>query len=461
MTVTHNAATAVSLSDPRERLPMLEAAVSQALERARARGADAAQAEVGLRVGYSVGVRCGEVETLEYERDRGLGITVYFGQRKGGASTTDLRPDAIDQAVNAACDLARYTEPDPAAGLPDPETLAQAFPDLDLYHPWQLSPAQAIDRALSMEAAALAEDPRLTNSEGAGLQTGLGLSVLANSTGFLGVRCGSSHGMGLSVVAEMGGQMQRDGWYESARHPDRLPMPEALGRRAARRALARLGARTLSTRRVPVLFAPEVARGLMRHLVGAVSGGALYREMSFLQGKLGQPIMSTGLHLHESPHLLQGIASAAFDGEGVATKPRDLVRDGVLLGYVLNSYAARRLGLRTTGNAGGVHNLLVAPTTTGGEVPLLRALDTGLWVTEVMGQGVNLVTGDYSRGASGFWVERGQILHAVEEVTIAGNLADIYRQIVAVGDDVDARGSIHCGSILIESMTVAGDASKS
>lgn len=458
MTVTHNAAAAVSLSDPRERLPMLEAAVAQALGRARARGADAAQAEVGLRVGYAVGVRCGEVETLEYERDRGLGITVYFGQRKGGASTTDLRPDAIDQAVNAACDLARHTEADPAAGLPDPETLARVFPDLDLYHPWALSPEQAIDRALAMEAAALAEDARLTNSEGAGLQTGLGLSVVANSAGFLGVRCGSSHGMGLSLVAETGGQMQRDGWYESARHPDRLPMPEALGRRAARRALARLGARTLSTRRVPVLFSPEVARGLIRHLVGAVSGGALYREMSFLQGKLGQRIMSSGLHLHEHPHLPQGIASAVFDGEGVATAPRDLVRDGVLLGYVLDSYAARRLGLRTTGNAGGVHNLIVAPTVTGGEAALLRTLDTGLWVTEVMGQGVNLVTGDYSRGASGFWVERGQVVHAVEEVTVAGHLAEMYRQIVAVGDDLDTRGSIHCGSLLIESMTVAGSA---
>ena len=264
--------------------------------------------------------------------------------------------------------------------------------------------------------------------------------------------------MGLGLIAQADGQMQREGWYESARNAAHLPAAEAVGQRAAERALARLGARTLSTRRVPVLFAPEVARGLIRHLVGAVSGGALYRQMSFLQDKLGQQIMSQGLHVHEQPHLPQAMASAAFDGEGVATVARDLVRDGVLSRYVLDSYSARRLGLHSTGNAGGVHNLIVEPTGHGGEPELLQMLDTGLWVTEVMGQGVNLVTGDYSRGASGFWVEHGQIVYAVEEITIAGNLADLYRQIVATGTDLDARGSIHCGSILVESMTVAGSA---
>ena len=447
-----------SLPDLRQQLPALEAAVEQALARARARGADAAQAQIGLRVGYSVGVRGGDVETLEHERDRGLGITVYFGGRKGGASTTDLRVEAIEAAVNAACDLAQHTEADPAAGLPEPELLAWNAPDLDLYHPWDMPPALAIERALAMEAAALAVDPRLQQSEGAGLQTGLGISVLGNSLGFRGTRCGSSHGMGLGLIAQAGSEMQRDGWYESVRNPARLPAAEAVGRRAAERALARLGARTLSTRRVPVLFAPEVARGLIRHLVGAVSGGALYRQMSFLQDKLGQQILSPGLHVHEQPHLPQGMASAAFDGEGVGTAARDLVRDGVLSRYVLDSYSARRLGLRSTGNAGGVHNLIVEPTGHGGEVELLQMLDTGLWVTEVMGQGVNLVTGDYSRGAAGFWVEHGQIVHAVEEITIAGNLADLYRQIVATGSDLDVRGSIHCGSILVESMTVAGSA---
>ena len=447
-----------SLPDLRQQLPALEAAVEQALARARARGADAAQAQIGLRVGYSVGVRGGDVETLEHERDRGLGVTVYFGGRKGAASTTDLRVEAIEAAVNAACDLAQHTEADPAAGLPEPELLAWNVPDLDLYHPWDMPPALAIERALAMEAAALAVDPRLQQSEGAGLQTGLGISVLGNSLGFRGTRCGSSHGMGLGLIAQAGSEMQRDGWYESVRNPARLPAAEAVGRRAAERALARLGARTLSTRRVPVLFAPEVARGLIRHLVGAVSGGALYRQMSFLQDKLGQQILSPGLHVHEQPHLPQGMASAAFDGEGVATAARDLVRDGVLSRYVLDSYSARRLGLRSTGNAGGVHNLIVEPTGHGGEVELLQMLDTGLWVTEVMGQGVNLVTGDYSRGAAGFWVEHGQIVHAVEEITIAGNLADLYRQIVATGSDLDVRGSIHCGSILVESMTVAGSA---
>ncbi|HMM45194.1 MAG TPA: metalloprotease PmbA [Candidatus Macondimonas sp.] len=447
-----------SLPDLRQQLPALEAAVEQALARARARGADAAQAQIGLRVGYSVGVRGGDVETLEHERDRGLGVTVYFGGRKGAASTTDLRVEAIEAAVNAACDLAQHTEADPAAGLPEPELLAWNAPDLDLYHPWDMPPALAIERALAMEAAALAVDPRLQQSEGAGLQTGLGISVLGNSLGFRGTRCGSSHGMGLGLIAQAGSEMQRDGWYESVRNPARLPAAEAVGRRAAERALARLGARTLSTRRVPVLFAPEVARGLIRHLVGAVSGGALYRQMSFLQDKLGQQILSPGLHVHEQPHLPQGMASAAFDGEGVATAARDLVRDGVLSRYVLDSYSARRLGLRSTGNAGGVHNLIVEPTGHGGEVELLQMLDTGLWVTEVMGQGVNLVTGDYSRGAAGFWVEHGQIVHAVEEITIAGNLADLYRQIVATGSDLDVRGSIHCGSILVESMTVAGSA---
>ncbi|HBG51401.1 metalloprotease PmbA [Candidatus Macondimonas diazotrophica] len=437
----------------------MEAAVERALACARSGGADAVQAEIGLRVGYSVSVRSGEVETLEHERDRGLGITVYFGQRKGAASTTDLRPEAIDQTVKAACDLANHTEADPAAGLPDPGTLAWTIPELDLYHPWALTPEEAIERALAMEAAALDADPRVKSSEGAGIQTGLGISVLANSQGFRGVRCGSSHGLGLSVVTQASGQMQRDGWYESARLASRLPDAEAVGRHAAERALARLGARALSSRSVPVLFAPEVARSLIRHFVGAVSGGSLYRQMSFLQDKLGQQIMSPDLHVHEQPHLPQAMASAAFDGEGVATSPRDLVRDGLLAGYVLDSYSARRLGLRSTGNAGGVHNLAVAPTCGGGEAEMLRLLDTGLWVTELMGQGVNLVTGDYSRGAAGFWVERGQVVHAVEEVTIAGNLADLYRRIVAVGDDVDARGSIHCGSILVESMTVAGDGS--
>lgn len=447
-----------SLPDLRPQLPALEAAVDQALARARARGADAAQAQVGLRVGYSVGVRGGDVETLEHERDRGLGITVYFRGRKGGASTTDLRPEAIAAAVDGACDLAQHTEADPAAGLPEPDLLAWKAPDLDLYHPWDMSPARAIERALAMEAAALAVDPRLQQSEGAGLQTGLGVSVLGNSLGFRGIRCGSSHGMGLGVIAQADGQMQREGWYESVRNAEYLPAAEAVGRRAAERALARLGARTLSTRRAPVLFSPEVARSLIRHLVGAVSGGALYRQMSFLQDMLGQQILSQGLHVHERPHLPQAMASAAFDGEGVATAARDLVRDGVLSRYVLDSYSARRLGRESTGNAGGVHNLIVEPTGHGGEAELLQMLDTGLWVTEVMGQGVNLVTGDYSRGAAGFWVEHGQVVHAVDEVTIAGNLADLYRQIVATGTDLDARGSIHCGSILIESMTVAGSA---
>jgi PmbA protein len=447
-----------SVPDLRQQLPALETAVEQALARARARGADAAQAQIGLRVGYSVGVRGGDVETLEHERDRGLGITVYFGGRKGGASTTDLRAAAIEAAVNAACDLAQHTEADPAAGLPEPDLLAWHAPDLDLYHPWDMPPALAIERALAMEAAALAVDARLQQSEGAGLQTGVGISVLGNSLGFRGVRCGSSHGMGLGLIAQADGQMQREGWYESARNPQHLPAPEAVGRRAAERTLARLGARTLSTRRVPVLFAPEVARGLIRHLVGAVSGGALYRQMSFLQDKLGQQVMSPGLHLHEQPLLPQAMASAAFDGEGVATAASDLVRDGVLARYVLDSYSARRLGRQSTGNAGGVHNLIVEPTGHGGEAELVRMLDTGLWVTEVMGQGVNLVTGDYSRGAAGFWVEHGQVVHAVDEVTIAGNLKDMFRQILATGADLDARGSIHCGSILIESMTVAGSA---
>ncbi|HXF07550.1 MAG TPA: metalloprotease PmbA [Candidatus Acidoferrales bacterium] len=456
--MTREMTSQTSLPDLRRQLPALETAVEQALARARARGADAAQAQIGLRVGYSVGVRGGDVETLEHERDRGLGITVYFGGRKGGASTTDLRVEAIEAAVNAACDLAQHTEADADAGLPEPDLLAWNAPDLDLYHPWDMSPALAIEQALAMEAAALAVDPRLQQSEGAGLQTALGISVLGNSLGFRGTRCGSLHGMGLGLIAQADGQMQREGWYESARNAAYLPTAEAVGLRAAERTLARLGARTLSTRRVPVLFAPEVARGLIRHLVGAVSGGTLYRQMSFLQDKLGQQIMSPGLHLHEQPHLPQAMASAAFDDEGVATAARDLVRDGVLSRYVLDSYSARRLGMQSTGNAGGVHNLIVEPTGHGGEPELLQMLDTGLWVTEVMGQGVNLVTGDYSRGAAGFWVERGQIVHAVEEITIAGNLADLYRQIVATGTDLDVRGSIHCGSILVECMTVAGSA---
>ena len=434
----------------------LENLVADILAEARAQGATAAEAAVSFGSALSITVRLGEVETLEHHRQRGLGVTVYFGQRRGSASTADWRATAIRDTVQSACAIARHTAADPCAGLADPDRLAQDIPDLDLYHPWPLAAEDAIALARECEAAALALDPRIRNSEGGSIATHTGSVLYGNSHGFCGGYPTTHHSLSCSVIAQDHGEMQRNHWYTAARDRNDLETPVAVGQKAGQRALRRLGSRRLSTRQVPVLFAPELARGLIGHFIGAIRGGALYRKASFLLDRLGTPVFPEFMTIYERPHWPKALGSAPFDNEGVATVDRDLVAGGLLQGYVLDSYSARRLGMETTGNAGGTHNLIVEPGPLGQE-ELLCQLDTGLWVTELMGHGIHLVTGDYSRGAAGFWVEKGQIQYPVHEVTIAGNLNEMFQGIVAVGNDLDVRGGIRCGSLLLERMTVAGE----
>jgi PmbA protein len=440
------------------RIPELSDIVSLALEEGRRCGATQCEADVSLQRGLTATVRLGEVDTVEYQRDRGLGVTVYFGQRKGSASTADLAAGAVRATVEKACAIARYTAEDQAAGLADPEDLAREIPDLDLYHPWDIEPDDAVALARACEAAGLAVDARVTNSEGASVSSQRGVRVYGNSHGFLSGYASTSHTVSCVLLAQQGEDMQRDYWYSTTRDPADLDATELIGRHAGERAVARLGARKLATRRAPVVFAPEMARGLYRSFLGAVRGGSQYRKSSFLLDSAGQMIFPAFLQIEERPHIHKGLGSSPFDDEGVATRDRRIVSDGVLQGYVLDSYSARKLGLKTTGNAGGVHNLFVtAQHNVLGFDALLKRAGDALYVTELMGQGINGVTGDYSRGASGYWVENGVLTFPVHEVTIAGNLREMYRNVVALGDDVDTRGSIRTGSLLIGEMTIAGD----
>jgi len=448
---------AVSGNPVRLALGDLESIIERALEEARARGASQAEAAVSQDTGLSVGVRLGEVETLEHQRDRSMGITVYFGKRKGSASTADFSLDAVRATVAKACSIARFTAEDAASGLADAALMARAPQSLDLAHPWNLSADRAIEIAKCCEAAALGFDSRINNSEGASLGTHQGLHVYGNTHGFVGGYPTTSHTLSCVVLAGTGEDMQRDYWYSSARDWHELEAAEVIGREAARRTIARLDPRRLATRRAPVLFVPEIARGLIGHFVAAIRGSSQYRQSSFLLNAAGQQVFPGGFSIAERPHIPKAMGSAPFDDEGVATRDRELVVDGVLTGYILSSYSARKLGLQTTGNAGGAHNLLVAPNLAGGMPALLARLGTGLLVTELMGQGVNMVTGDYSRGAAGFWVENGAIQYPVAEITIAGNLGDMLKGIAAVGDDVDARGGTRVGSILLQEMTIAGE----
>jgi PmbA protein len=435
----------------------LESIIERALQEARARGASQAEAAVSQDTGLSVGVRLGEVETLEHQRDRSMGITVYFGQRKGSASTADFSPEAVGATVAKACSIARFTAEDASSGLADAALMARTPPDLDLSHPWNVTADRAIEIAKSCEAAALGFDSRINNSEGASVGTHQGLHVYGNTHGFVGGYPTTSHTVSCVVLAGTGEDMQRDYWYTSSRDWHELQDPEAVGRESARRTIARLGPRKISTRRAAVLFVPELARGLIGHFVAAIRGSSQYRQASFLLNSAGQQVFPANFSIAERPHLPKAMASAPFDDEGVATRDRELVAAGVLTGYVLSSYSARKLGLQTTGNAGGSHNLIVAPTLTGGVSAMLSRLGTGLLLTELMGQGVNTVTGDYSRGAAGFWVENGEIQFPVAEVTIAGNLRSMFLGLAAVGDDIDARGGVRVGSILVEEMTIAGE----
>lgn len=439
------------------RIPELKDVVARVLAQARAAGASQAEADASLQKGLNATVRLGEVETIEYQRDRGLGVTVYFGKRKGSASTADLGVDAIRETVEKACAIARYTGEDDCAGLADPEDLARDPPELALDFPWDIEPDEAIALAQRCEAAGRAVDARIANSEGASVGTHRGVRVYGNSHGFLEGYASSSHSISCVLLAQHGDDMQRDYWYSTARDPRDLDDPESIGRRAGERAIARLGARRLPTGKASVLFAPEIARGVFGHFVGAIRGGSQYRRTTFLLDAAGTEVFPSFVNMHERPHLPKALASAPFDSEGVTTRDRELVAAGRLEGYLLSSYSARKLGLRTTGNAGGVHNLLVDPGPGLLDFAgMLRRLGTGLLVTELMGQGVNGVTGDYSRGATGFWVEGGEIAYPVHEITIAGNLREMYRGIVALGADIDTRGAIRCGSLLIDAMTIAG-----
>ena len=450
-----NLTTESTTDDSLQRLELMAAVSQRLLERARALGASQAEVSCSEERGLNVSVRLGAVETVEATRDRGIGVTVYFGQRKGSASTADLQEASLDATVEQACAIARYTEDDQAAGLADAALMATEFPDLDGWHPWALQPDHAVDLALACEAAGREADPRIANSDGASLGSGESLAVYANSHGFIGRDRGTHHSLGCALIVGQGDGMQRDGWYSSALAREDLEEPGAIGRRAAQRTLARLAPRSLPTGRYPVLFAAETARSLIGHLLGAVSGGALYRRASFLIDHAGQQVFPDWFAIDEQPRLRRGLRSAAFDAEGVATWESALVSAGVLQRYVLGSYSARKLGLQSTANAGGVHNLAVAANA-GDFESMLAGMGRGLVVTELMGQGVNNVTGDYSRGAAGFWVEAGQMAYPVDGITIAGNLKQMFAAIEAVGSDVDPRSHVRTGSILVGGMTVAG-----
>ena len=436
-------------------LPALQAQVEQIIAEARRQGASACEVAVSVEQGLSTTVRQGEVETVEFNRDQGFGITLYDGQRKGSASTSASGDAAIRETVAAALAIARHASEDDCAGLADAALMARELPDLDLFHPWDIAPEQAVERALACEAAAFATDARISNADGTSLSTHRGCRVYGNSHGFVGSYASTRHSLSCVMIAEDQGQMQRDYWYDVNRQGELLADPALIGRRAAERSVARLGARPVPTCEVPVLFAAELATGLFGHLLAAISGGNLYRQSSFLEGALGQRLFPEWLNLDERPHIPRAMGSAAFDGDGLATYAKPFVAGGELVSYILSSYSGRKLNMPSTANAGGVHNLFVSHGDEDQQA-LIRRMGRGLLVTELMGQGLNLVTGDYSRGAAGFWVENGEIQFPVQEVTIAGNLREMFRQIVAVGSDLELRGNIRTGSVLIERMTVAG-----
>ncbi len=439
-----------------EEINRLKNIVQDLLDEAKSQGASAAEAGLSQENGLSVSARLGDVETIEHHCGQGLGITVYFGQHKGSSSTSDLSPASIKEAVSAACSIARYTNADEYSGLPEQERLATEFPDLDLNHSWDLSVEAAIKLAIECENAARSYHAEISNSEGASVNTHQGIHVMGNSLGFLQGYQSTRHSLSCSVLAQRGDSMQRDYWYSVSRNAQNLESAVSIGNKAAERALRRLAGRSLSTRQCPVLYSAEIASGLLSSFIGAISGGNLYRKSSFLLDAIDSQVFPEFVHIHEQPHLIGALGSAAYDGEGVATHERDIVSAGVLRSYVLSTYSARKLGLHSTGNAGGVRNLTIDSGTLDFQ-GMLKQLGTGLLVTELMGQGVNMVTGDYSRGAAGFWVENGEILYPVEEITIAGNLKDMLKNIVAVGNDVEYRGNVRTGSILVERMSIAGE----
>ncbi len=436
-------------------LNALKQITQDVLKLAKTAGASSAETDLSFGTGQNVSVRLGEIENIEYNRDKGVSVTVYFGHQKGNASTSDLSSSALKDTVEAACNIAKYTAKDEFCGLADAALMATEMPDCDLYYPWNISVDEAVAIAKRCEAAALDVDrKRISNSEGAGVSSSEGVFAYANSHGFIGGYASTRHSISCSVIAEKNDAMQRDYWYSSARDFLDMDSAEFVGQLAGNRTVKRLGARTIKTGQYPVLFEAPLASGLIGSLISAISGGSLYRKSSFLLDSLGKNIAASLLNIDELPHIKKGSASSPFDNEGVATKSRKLLINGVLQGYVLGSYSARKLGMQTTGNAGGSHNLIVQSTGESFE-QLLQKMGTGLLVTEVLGHGLNMVTGDYSRGAAGFWVQNGVIAHAVEEITIAGNMAEMLKDIIAIGSDVNKNVSKQTGSILIEKMMVA------
>ncbi len=436
-------------------IPELKSQVEKILAAAKQQGASACEVAVSVQQGLSTSVRQREVETVEFNRDQGFSITVYKGQQKGSASTTVAGDDAIAKTVAAALAIAKYASADEFSGLADKELMATDFPDLDLWHPWDLTPAQAIEMALECEAAAFATDPRITNADGSSVNSDVGCTVYGNSHGLVAGHAGTRHSISCVMIAEAEGQMQRDYWYDYGRRADLLNDAASIGRRAAQRTVSRLGARSVPTCDVPVLFAAELAGGLFGSLLGAIAGGNQYRNSSFLVGALGQKLFPEWFSLDERPLLQGGLASSAFDGDGLATYAKHFIADGELVNYMLSTYSGRKLGMPSTANSGGARNVFVTHGNDD-QAALLKKMDRGLLVTELMGQGLNMVTGDYSRGAGGYWVENGEIQFPVQEVTIAGNMRDMFQQIVAIGNDLDRRGSVCTGSVLIERMKVAG-----
>ena len=432
----------------------LEQAVSQALSIAQ-KGCDSAEVAVSRTTGMSVSTRMGEVENVEFNSDGALGITVYHNQRKGSASSTDLSEEAIARTVQAAIDIAKYTSEDPCSGPADRDLLAFEAPDLQLFYPSEVSADQAIDYAANAEKAALSADPRITNTEGGSFNSHYGIRVFGNTLGMLQSYCSSRHSMSACVIAEENGDMERDYAYTIARKLDDLKSAQWVGEECARRTPSRLAPRKLATQKAPVIFAPEVATGLFGHLVGAISGTSVYRKSTFLLDSLGKQILPDWLTIRELPHVIGGLASTPFDSEGVRTEDRLIIENGVLNNWLMTTYAARKLGLKSTGHAGGIHNWHIAGQGLGFD-DMLREMGTGLVVTELMGQGVSGITGDYSRGASGFWVENGEIQYPVSEITIAGNLKDMWASIIATGDDIETRSNIQCGSVWLPEMSIAG-----
>ncbi len=433
----------------------LEDLIQLVLDEARKQGADQAEVAASHDYGLSATARLGDVENLEYTNDRSVGVTVYHGSKKGSASTSDFSVNALRETVTRASAFAKYTAADKCAGLVDADLMASDIPNLELSHAWQIDADAAIKIALSCEDSARNYDKRISNSEGATVATSSGARAYGNTHGFIGSFPRTSHSISCSVVGESNGEMERDYHYSAARDASELETPEQIGEKAAKRTVGRLGSCKIKTTKAPVLYAPEIARGFIGHVIGAIAGVSQYRRSSFLLGAAGKKIFPDFLQIQERPHIPKAMASRAYDADGVATSDRDIVINGVLQGYVLGSYSARRLGLETTANAGGAHNLIV-PGNAGDMESIIKSMQSGLLVRELIGQGINPVTGDYSRGVVGYWIENGEIAYPVHEVTIAGNLRELYPRIIAIGDDQDVRGGIRCGSLLVDEMTIAG-----